>query len=102
MLLSILNVWSRTLSFYIMVRGWRSRSSITIMVVVQSWVVRSSGFLIGSYIFGIIMWIIGIVASSDILREDPRLASASASILYSLITWIRLKFSNSEAIFLSI
>ena len=102
MLLSILNVWSRNLSFYIMVRGWRSRSSITIMVAVQSWVVRSFGFLVGSYIFGIIMWTIGIVASNDILREDPRLASASTSILSSLITWIRLKFSNYEAIFLSI
>ena len=72
------------------------------MLVVRLWVVRSSGFLVGSFITKIIIWTIRILISRGILREDPRLASAIASVFFSLVTWINLKFFNSEVRVLSI
>ena len=59
----------------------------------------SSGLSERASIVGVIMWFIGIFISSGVLREDPKLANVSASIFSFLGTWVRLKFSKSEANF---
>ena len=62
----------------------------------------SFSILEGSSIAGIITWSIGIPVSGGILRDDPRLATTSASSLSFLLTWFRLNALNSEAKFLRI
>lgn len=92
MLLWNLNVWSMTHNIRIMVRGWRSQSFISAMLALWLREVKSSCILVGSSIVGIIIRSIWILISSEILREDPTLASVS-------IFWV--KFVNSVANILS-